>query len=80
MIDVYHREDLQILISERAFLEKRYRELYKTGVRFDFSFSSSSSNTNSNKITENNNGDEDLKNDHPLLKSIVKDLGGREIK
>ncbi len=80
VIDVNHKEDVSILNSSLDLLIKRFQTYFKTKLKLEFVF-------NSNLKLGNNDNNENISDelddsykDHPLIKSIITDLGGREIK
>ena len=80
-IHVEHKEDEQIFLSSKEFLTKRFSELFSIDINMKFVFkenlNTNSSNSYVNK-TELISNDE--YKDHPIVKSVISDLGGREIK
>ncbi len=80
VVDVNHKEDVSILNSSLDLLIKRFQTYFKTKLKLEFVFNSNlklGNNDNSGNISDEL--DTSYK-DHPLIKSIITDLGGREIK
>jgi len=79
-VDVNHKEDVQILASSSDFLSKRYASIYKVSHQIKFNYNKNAVQqalSSSSNVTEDS---DDSYKDHPLVKSILTDLGGREIK
>jgi DNA polymerase-3 subunit gamma/tau len=79
LVDVRHNEDLEILSSSSELLTKMFNQFYNSNLQMEF-------NHNKNiKVSDNDKNsvldeieDETFKN-HPLAKSIIVNLGGKEI-
>ncbi len=80
IIDVNHNDDLQILNSANDFLTKRFNHIFKLKLQIKFNFNKEAIISQHSSITISNDESEDVYKDHPLVKSIITDLGGREIK
>ena len=80
IVDVNHKEDVNILNNSIDYLTKRFQEILRINLKLRFKFNSAmNSKQNEGKQLEDQESDESYK-DHPLIQSIIKDLGGREIK
>lgn len=80
IIDVSHKEDVKILNNSDDFLSKRFQAIFNLKLKLSFRFNSDMQvglNKNDNSLGEEL---DDSFKDHPLIKSIIEDLGGREIK
>jgi len=79
-VDVSHKEDVMILSSSVDFLSKRFNELYKAKINLIFRFNNNIAVQNTSSNSVNTEEVDDIYIDHPLVKSIISELGGREIK
>lgn len=78
-IDVNHKEDVQILSSAKDFLSKRFNEIFNIRLSLQFNFN----NIGKLETSKTNNLDSEPNDEygnHPLIKSVIEELGGREIK
>ncbi len=80
IIDVNHNEDLQILNSAREFLTKRLNKIFNLKLQIKFNFNKNAIISDSSSTVVIQDESEDIFKDHPLVKSIITELGGKEIK
>lgn len=80
ILDIAEKEDVQILNSSKEFLCKRFFEVFKLRLQMKFSYNSKTNILNGKEKIEFADDENDQYKDHPLVKSIITDLGGREIK
>lgn len=78
-VDVSRKEDVAILNSSIDFLSKRFNELYKTKIIFAFRFNKNLSLQDKSSEETTFVDSDDTYKDHPLVKSIITQLGGKEI-
>jgi DNA polymerase III subunit gamma/tau len=79
-VDVNHKEDVQILISSNDFLSKRYTSIYKTKLQMKFKYNKIAIPQATFELNNETVESDDSYKDHPIVKSILSELGGREIK
>ena len=80
IIDVNHNEDLQILNSASDFLTKQLNDTFRLKLQMKFNFNKNANISDNSTITIKNDESDDVYKDHPLVKSIISELGGKEIK
>lgn len=78
-IDVNHMEDVQILSSSNDFLSKRFNEIFNIRLSLHFNFNNIGKLEKSNTTHIHSEANDEY-SDHPLIKSVIEELGGREIK
>ncbi len=77
-IEVGNSEDLDIINDNKNYLEKKTKEVF--GKKIEFNFESNSNNVNNNNLGKKNNITELDEEQNHLIKSIITQLGGKEIK
>jgi DNA polymerase III gamma/tau subunit len=75
-----NEEDIQILSGEVEFLTKKYRTYYNIKINMKFTLKKRLTVDSNGKENDASRLDNDKYKDHPLIKSIIQELGGREIK
>lgn len=80
IIDVNHNEDLEILNSANDFLTKRFNNIFNLKLNLKFNFNKHTIISKNSSIITSKEENDDLFKDHPLVKSIITELGGKEIK
>ncbi|MCB0732143.1 MAG: DNA polymerase III subunit gamma/tau, partial [Ignavibacteriae bacterium] len=79
-VDVNHKEDVSILESSNDFLSKRISSIFNSNIKLSFKYNKTKIAEPINNSTIEFTEEDDPYKDHPLVKSIVNELGGREIK
>lgn len=79
-IYVEHKEDEQIFSSSKDFLTKRFSELYNTKISLNFIFKKDLNINNTSRQNTISDEVEDKYKDHPIIKTVINELGGKEIK
>lgn len=79
-IDVNNKDDVKILNGSIDFLTKRFQSYFKTSLKLKFVFNGNINLGNVNNDDNTQDKDDKTYQDHPLIKSIISDLGGKEIK
>jgi len=79
-VDVDHKEDVSILNSSADFLSRRIQTIFNTKFTLNFKFNSELKLGNVGTGQNNNQEAENSYKSHPLIKSIIENFGGREIK
>jgi DNA polymerase-3 subunit gamma/tau len=80
IIDVNHNEDLQILNSASDFLTKRFNKIFNLKLQIKFNYNKNAIISDSSSTVVIKDESEDIFKNHPLVKSIITELGGKEIK
>ncbi|MBK8945274.1 MAG: DNA polymerase III subunit gamma/tau [Ignavibacteriae bacterium] len=75
---VDNKEDIPILNSSSEYISKRLSTLFDSNIIAKFEFRKTQKNSSSGKSVNEFKEDEIFK--YPIIKSIVEELGGREIK
>ncbi|MCB9210248.1 MAG: DNA polymerase III subunit gamma/tau [Ignavibacteriales bacterium] len=79
-VDVNHKEDVSILESSNDFLSKRISSIFNSNIKLSFKYNKTKKAEPINNSVIEFTEEHDPYKDHPLVKSIVSELGGREIK
>ena len=87
VLNLEHVEDEEIIMRNSAYLNKKTKEIFGSKYNFIFKNSGSSPTENisdtvsntSNTTFTNSTAKKPLENEHPLIKAIISELGGREV-
>lgn len=79
-IEVGNSEDLDIINDNKPYLEKKTKEVFGKKIEFNFGSNSNHVKKNNNNLSKQNNITELDEEQNHLIKSIITQLGGKEIK
>jgi DNA polymerase III subunit gamma/tau len=79
IINVTHKEDVPILTSAGEFLTKKINIFFKCNIQLKFSLTKNNSNSESPTAEILSDSNDEFAN-NPLILSIKKELGGKEVK
>ncbi len=80
IIDVTQKEDVSILTESIDFLSNNLNDLLSTKLKIKFSYNKNASIDSSTEVEKLQEPSEDEYLDHPLINSIITELGGTQIK
>ena len=78
-VEVEEKEDVEILNKNKELLNKFFFTTYNANYNLQF-IESTQGNTKHTSTTSENKNDTENYNNHPLVKAIIEQLGGREFK
>lgn len=79
-IYVENKEDEQIFSSSKDFLTKRFSEIYSAKITFNFTYKKDLNLNTKSRSNSLENEESDKYKDHPIIKTVISELGGKEIK
>lgn len=81
IVEVAHKEDVEVLNNYKSYLDKKLNETFKIKLSIKFIEGNLIEQNEQVEAKENvTTKKDDTFNNHPVIKAIVEELGGREIK